>query len=115
MAKTDIEQDGRRTAWVRRQGRPMVGPLGGHRGHAPWGVRVRHRRASAGKARPPAVTVHGRPPLRDRARGGRLQGDLHRRPHPLAGRAPDAADAWRAPDHVPVTHDPEQQPAAWPL
>jgi len=49
MAKTDIEQDGRRTAWVRRQGRPMVGPLGGHRGHAPWGVRVRHRRASAGK------------------------------------------------------------------
>lgn len=67
----------------------------------PGGVRVRHRRATARQARPPAVAGHGRPPLRNCSGGGRLPGDLHRRPHPPRRRALDPAHPRRQPDRVP--------------
>ena len=36
---------------VRRQGGQMVGSIGGHGGHPPRGLRVRHRRAAGRQAR----------------------------------------------------------------
>src|SRR2546422_6560702 len=35
---------------LRRQGGPVDRPICGHRGHAPTGVRVRHRRPAGGEA-----------------------------------------------------------------
>jgi hypothetical protein len=145
MATTDIEQDGRRTAWrnpvlrfegsCRAPAEVVYDLLADLHSHLDWaGQRQRETTwlltvarwsdrsvvteatrpevfefvtdgAAAGEARPPPVAVHGRPPLRDRAGGGWLPGDLHqdlhRRPHPPGWRALDAADPRRKPNRVP--------------